>query len=136
MLARHAAVRAADLAEQLGVSVPTLHRLLQEQGDAIVAAGKARRTRYALRRPLRGDPADLPVYAVDAAGLRHRVARLTLVQPQGSFMNFAGIGWPVPEESRDGWWGGLPYPLVDMRPQASAANWRGRNTGISKSRQP
>jgi hypothetical protein len=32
-------------------------------------------------------------------------------------MSLAGSGWPVPEESLDGWWPGLPYPLYDMRPQ-------------------
>ncbi len=32
-------------------------------------------------------------------------------------MPLAGSGWPVPDEARDGWWPGLPYPLHDMRPQ-------------------
>lgn len=117
MLARRAAVRASELAERLGVSVATLHRLLQEQGAAIIATGKARRTRYALRRPLRGDLTELPLYAVDDAGQADLVARLALVHPHGSCMDLAGTGWPVPEESRDGWWDGLPYPLLDMRPQ-------------------
>ena len=117
VLGRHAAVRAAELAEQLGVSLPTLHRLLIEQGPAILSTGQARRTRYALRRALRGDLAPLPLYAVDAAGRADLVAQLALVHPQGSHMDLAGTGWPVPEAARDGWWDGLPYPLIDMRPQ-------------------
>ncbi len=117
MLARRAAASASELAGQLGVSVPTLHRLLQEQGDAVISTGKARRTRYALRRPLRGDRSELPLYAVDETGRADLVARLALIHPQGSCMNLAGTGWPVPDESRDGWWSGLPYPVVDMRPQ-------------------
>ena len=117
VLARRSAASASELAAQLGVSVPTVHRLLQEQGDTVIVTGKARRTRYALRRPLRGDLAELPLYAVDAAGQADLVARLALVHPQGSCMDLGGTGWPVPEESRDGWWGGLPYPLIDMRPQ-------------------
>ncbi len=32
-------------------------------------------------------------------------------------MGLIDSGWPVPEESRDGWWDGLAYPLYDMRPQ-------------------
>jgi AraC-like DNA-binding protein len=116
-LSRRAAASASELAAQLGVSVPTLHRLLREQGDAIVATGAARRTRYALRRALRGDASPLPVYAVDAKGRADLVANLALVQPEGSCMSLDGTSWPVPEESRDGWWGGLPYPLYDMRPQ-------------------
>lgn len=117
VLARRSAISAADLAERLGVSVPTLHRLLQEAGDDVVVTGRARRTRYALRRPLRGDPVELPLYEVDASGRAERVAQLALVQPQGSCMDLAAAGWPVPDEARDGWWGGLPYPLHDMRPQ-------------------
>ncbi len=117
MLARRAAASASELATQLGVSVPTLHRMLQEQGSAIIATGQARRTRYALRRPLRGSLSELPLYAVDAAGRASLVAHLALIHPQGSCMSLAGTGWPVPEESRDGCWGGLPYPLIDMRPQ-------------------
>jgi HipA-like C-terminal domain len=92
VLARHPRASASALAEPLGVSVPTLHRLLSEVAEYVVATGKARRTRYALRRPLRGQAAELPLYEIDAAGA-------------------------VPEESRDGWWQGLPYPLYDMRPQ-------------------
>jgi hypothetical protein len=83
----------------------------------VVVTGKARRTRYALRMPVRGDSAELPLYEVDMAGRAERVAGLTAVHPDGTCMSLANTGWPVPEESRDGWWGGLPYPLHDMRPQ-------------------
>lgn len=117
VLARRAAVSAQSLADQLGISIPTLHRLLQEFEGRVIATGRARRTRYALRRPLRGDPADLPVYEVDAAGRAERLTHLALVHPRGSCMNLGDTGWPVPDESRDGWWSGLPYPLYDMRPQ-------------------
>ncbi len=116
-LSRRAAASASDLAVQLGVSVPTLHRLLRELGSAVIATGAARRTRYALRRPVRGDASALPVYAVDATGRAEHIGDLALVQPQGSCMGLGGTPWPVPEGSRDGWWGGLPYPLYDMRPQ-------------------
>lgn len=117
VLARRSPASAADLAERLDVSVPTLHRLLQEIGPEVVATGRARRTRHALRRPLRGDLAELPLYEVDATGRAERVAQLALLYPQGSCMDLAAAGWPVPEDARDGWWDGLPYPLHDMRPQ-------------------
>ena len=115
VLARRAAVSANDLAEQLGVSVPTLHRLLKEIEGRAVVTGQARRTRYALRRPLRGDAAKLPLYEVDRAGRAERVTRLALVHPQGTCMSLTDTGWPIPDESLDGWWDGLPYPLYDMR---------------------
>ncbi len=117
VLARRAGVRAADLAAALGVSVPTLHRLIKACPTPVLAAGRARRTRYALRRTLRGGPGELPLYAVDASGHITQVAGLTLVAPAGCHMMLADTGWPVPEESRDGWWEGLPYPLYDLRPQ-------------------
>jgi hypothetical protein len=116
-LARRAAVAASELAGQIGVSVPTLHRLLKEIGGAVVAKGKARRARYALRRAVRGELSELPLYEVDVKGRAERFSQLALVHPQGSCMDLADTGWPVPDESRDGWWGGLPYPLYDMRPQ-------------------
>lgn len=117
VLARRAAVSAPELAAQLEVSVPTLHRMLPELGERLVVAGKARRTRYALRRPLRGELAEWPVYEVDEAGRASLMGPLALVCPQGSRMPLAEAGWPVPPESLDGWWDGLPYPLHDMRPQ-------------------
>ncbi len=116
-LARAAPVRAADLARDLGISVPTLHRLLQEGTEPVLAAGRARRTRYALRRPLRGDAAPIPVRYIDEAGQPHELTVLSLIQPQGCWADFAGTDWPLNEESHDGWWAGLPYPLYDMRPQ-------------------
>lgn len=32
-------------------------------------------------------------------------------------MPLDGTAWPVPTESRDGWWEGLPYPVYAVRPQ-------------------
>ncbi len=117
LLRRRAAVSAPVLADALAVSVPTLHRMLQELGDDLVTAGRARRARHACRRPLRGDGTALPIYEVDADGRADRVSLLDLVQPEGACAPLAETGWPVPEGSRDGWWKGLPYPLYDMRPQ-------------------
>lgn len=116
-LSRRSAVGAADLAAQIGVSVSTLHRLLQEQGAAVIGTGKARRARYALRRPLRGELAELPAYEIDADGRAELLAHLSLVYPQGSNLMLPSERWPVPDTARDGWWDGLPYPLYDMRPQ-------------------
>lgn len=121
VLGRHPGISGPDLAAQLGVSVPTLHRLLQEQAAHIVSAGKARRTRYALRRPLRGDLHDLPLYEVSREGRIEPIGTLAALHPQGSCLHLSlppdHAPWPLPDETRDGWWDGLPYPLYDMRPQ-------------------
>ena len=116
-LARQPAQRASDLAAEAGVSVPTLHRMLQQLGSRIVAAGKARRARYALRRALRGDSHDFPLYTVDETGIAEQIATLTPISPEGTWMSLPASRWPVPKEALDGWWPGLPYPFYDMRPQ-------------------
>lgn len=117
-LARQGPAAASVLAQALGVSIPTVHRLLAQLGDGrLLSAGRARRTRYALRRPLRGLLGELPVYEIDGTGQARLLAPLALLQPQGYRLDLAGTRWPVPDEARDGWWPGLPYPLYDMRPQ-------------------
>jgi len=109
---------APGLATALRISVRSLHRLLAELPPGqVVRAGQSSRTRYTLRRPLRGNRADIPLYAIDEIGQATLVSSLALVYPQGALMPMANSGWPVPPESRDGWWGGLPYPLYDIRPQ-------------------
>jgi HipA-like C-terminal domain len=117
-LGRQPRATAAELAASLQVSVATLHRMLAElPPEHLLAAGRSRRARYALRRSLRGDYGDLPLYAIDAAGQATTVTKLALVQPQGTLMGLPDAIWPLPPEARDGWWDGLPYPLCDMRPQ-------------------
>lgn len=114
---RQGPAAAAALAQALAVSVPTLHRMLAELGGEVQSAGAARRSRHALRRALRGEFGPWPLYAVDEEGRAAEVASLALLRPQGAWMEAAGTGWPVPVESRDGWWGGLPYPVYEMQPQ-------------------
>ena len=118
LLRRLGPTAAPVLARDLGVSLPTIHRMLQELGpDATVKAGSTGRARHALRRPLRGDLSLLPVYAIDESGAASQLASLALIAPAGSWCPLPGTDWPAPDESRDGWWPGLPYPLYDMRPQ-------------------
>jgi len=91
--------------------------MLQELEGQVESTGKARRTRYGLRMSLRGDLAELPLYEIDKTGRAELLTSLALVYPHGTCMGLANTGWPIPDESRDGWWDGLPYPLYDMRPQ-------------------
>src|SRR5262245_40728212 len=103
VLSRLGPMGAGDLAQALDVSVATLHRLLLEQPDLIVSAGRARRTRHAFRRPLRsGAMTDVPLYRVSEQGRIDQVGTLALLRPQGSWLDLSSTGWPVPDESRDG----------------------------------
>lgn len=111
--------KSADLCRLLGnINRSTLSRGLNSLGDRVVSRGGSRRTRHALRRALRGREAPLPLYRIDEAGRGHEVGQLDLVHPQGSAITRVGeLPWPLSEDMADGWFDGLPYPIVDMRPQ-------------------
>lgn len=114
---RQGPVGASALAASLKISPRSALRVLAELGDTVVWAGQAQRRRYASRRPLRGAATALPVFALDEAGQPAEAPALHPVQPQGCLFALAALGWPVDDDSRDGWWQGLPYPLYDMQPQ-------------------
>jgi hypothetical protein len=106
------------LAAALGVSRPTLSRRLRALGGEIVVRGAGRRTRYALRRALRGRTAALPLFAVDAAGRGSQIGALDCIAPAGTALAFhVPFAWPLLDDMRDGWFEGLPYPIADLRPQ-------------------
>ncbi|SDK11763.1 HipA-like N-terminal domain-containing protein [Methylophilus rhizosphaerae] len=108
---------ASSLAQTLGISIPTLHRILQEHETNIVRTGVTKYARYAWRRALRGTYDPIPVYAIDAHGQGQALDFLHLVEPQGSVFNLVPSAWPIDREHLSGAWEGLPYPLYDMRPQ-------------------
>lgn len=110
----------ADLCRTLkDINRSTLARLVAQMDDEIVRRGGSRRTRYALRRPLRGRSQSLPLYRIDAEGAGHSAAHLDLTYPEGSALSFDHpFQWPLDKgEMQDGWFDGLPYPILDMRPQ-------------------
>jgi DNA-binding Lrp family transcriptional regulator len=111
-------VKAARLASVLGISQSTLSRRLRALGDDLVVRGVGRRTRYSLRRALRGRTAPLPLFAVDTAGRGSQIGVLDCIAPAGTALAFhAPFPWPLLGDMRDGWFEGLPYPIADMRPQ-------------------
>jgi hypothetical protein len=118
-LRAHPRASGAELCARLGdVSRATLTRALRRLGDSVVSGGSARRTRYALRRTLRGSLAPLPLYRIDEHGNGREIGLLSLVHPDGSAFAFREpFPWPLDPEMSDGWFGSLPYPIFDMRPQ-------------------
>jgi hypothetical protein len=112
----------AELCARLGgIDKSTLSRALRRLGEAVISRGGSKRTRYALRRPLRGQTEALPLYRIDQAGQGHLLAWLDPYFPGGCGLEFvepaSAFSWPLPEKMRDGWFEGVPYPLFDMRPQ-------------------
>ncbi len=108
----------SELAALLKVTPQSVRRLLDElPKPQLLFAGRTRRARYALRRPLRGALTDIPVYRIDETGRASMLAPLALTQPEGTLLPLEGTAWPVPDQSKDGWWDGLPYPVFAVRPQ-------------------
>ncbi|MGB7502031.1 MAG: hypothetical protein WBM25_06485, partial [Azonexus sp.] len=71
-----------------GINRSTLMRLLDQLGADVIRRGGSRRTRYALRRSLRGRSESLPLYRIDASGTGHVVGALDLTYPEGSALAF------------------------------------------------
>lgn len=99
---------AADLRAALGISPASLARVVGGLGEQIVRIGRARASRYALRREVRGLPAELPVYRVDQAGRPEMAARLVLLAD--------GEHWIQRADGGDHF-EGLPPVIHDMTPQ-------------------
>lgn len=113
----HGPAGMAAIAAGLGCSTKTAQRLVATAADAVVGAGQTRRRRVAWRRELRGQRLEAAVYLIDSEGRPQSVGRLRPIWPNGCHFEAAVAIWPVPEEARDGWYPGLPYPLYDLRPQ-------------------
>jgi hypothetical protein len=109
----------AELCARLGgISRATLTRAIKGLGASVISGGGSRRIRYALCRPLRGNVAPIPLYRIDERGQGHEIGLLSLLYPEGACLaNQAGFPWSLDRDMTDGWFEGLPYPIVDMRPQ-------------------
>ncbi|ANS41060.1 type II toxin-antitoxin system HipA family toxin YjjJ [Serratia inhibens] len=106
---RHGSATSKVLTEALGISQPTLSRRIRDLADAVLAIGKGRATRYALRRVVGGE-AYFPLYQVDEQGKVSRLATLYPVYPAECY---------AVQNERDGEWqlyDGLPWYLNDLRP--------------------
>jgi hypothetical protein len=99
---------ARQLIESIGISQPTLSRVLNELRDQIVRIGTARSIRYALRDTTRGLP-DIPIYRVNAEGQIGKLGTLIPVRREGFVMRQED-GVTLHSD-------GLPWWLFDMRPQ-------------------
>ncbi len=115
---------AAELARALDVSQPTVSRTLGRLAARVAHLGRARATRYALRRAVRELPPDVPLFRVDAAGA---IARIGMIAPIES-----ASWWHQEANGAGAIYAGLPWFMTDMRAQgflgrrfAAAAQLRG-----------
>jgi hypothetical protein len=92
-----------------GISPATLSRLMGKLGSKIIALGKARATRYARSRDIRGIGEKFPVYQIDAEGNAHQTG-LLLALWGGHFW------WESTIASQSRLFRNLPWFIQDMRP--------------------
>lgn len=97
-----------QLTEKIGISQPSLSRVLGTMAAEVVRVGAARSIQYALRDPRRGLP-DIPIHRVDPEGRIQLIGTLIPVCPDGFVMQ--PVDGPHLHSP------GLPWWLYDMRPQ-------------------
>ncbi len=103
---RQGPLPARELANTAG-SRATLSRHLRQMGSSVVRIGRARATRYGLRRRVtRLDASELPVFEIDEEGHARDGGRLVFLQGDVTV-------WQPADETHDG----LPPIMADMAPQ-------------------
>lgn len=108
LLANEGPLSSAAVQNQLGISRPTLSRLMREVGDEVLRLGQTRRVRYALPRSIEDLPETLPVSKVNDDGRVRTHAHIRPLQPSE---------WAWDEEEaplRIG--SGLPREIADLVP--------------------
>lgn len=116
-LRTHGLATARELMQALGISQPTLSRVLRQAGDQVVAIGQARARRYAASRDVHGLGSHWPLYRIDAQGRAHRLGTLHALQRDQCHLAAQSMPDWVCGEFADGLFPGLPWFLDDMRPQ-------------------
>lgn len=118
LLRRDGALTAAALGQALGVSQPTISRLVAAAGGRIVRIGKARASRYALGREIAHAGQCWPLYRIAPDGQPATLGELRALH--GSRFHFTPA-CTLPAflhgDFADGLFPGLPWFLDDQRPQ-------------------
>lgn len=110
---------AAQLAESLGVSQPTVSRLLHDIRLEIVRIGKGRSSRYGLLREALPEKSNWPLYFINEDGQAEEIGLLYTLEG-GSYYLGETDNWPslkFSEEFQESVFPGLPWFLYDTRLQ-------------------
>lgn len=115
---------AKNLAALLGVSQPTISRVINALGDQVVSLGRGRATRYARPRLVRGTTSVFPVYRIDETGNAH---------PQGVLRTLVGgQSWWQPQDPDQGGrlFDHLPWFIQDLRPDGFVGRAFAQRLGV------
>lgn len=129
-------IAAGELAEALGVSQPTVSRLLASFGTGrILRFGRGRRSRYGMVRDIPALGSSWPLYEIDREGRAQEVGKLhALMARQWCLEQETPWESLRGEEFPDGLYPGFPWFLDDLRPQGFLgrvfARSYGRNFGL------
>jgi DNA-binding transcriptional ArsR family regulator len=118
LLRQRGPLTAAMLGQALGISQPTVSRLLTAAGGRIVRIGRARASRYALGHDIARAGNRWPLYRIDPEGRAQSLGELRTLHGGGFHLEPAH---PLPAflhgEFANGLFPGLPWFLDDQRPQ-------------------
>jgi len=100
---------AGVLCKALGISQPTLSRLVRSAGPQLIAIGRGRARVYAAPRAIRDVTAPIPIYEVCPPGQpARRLLTLHPIHPTGFYVEYADGSWQLFDD--------LPYFLNDLHP--------------------
>ncbi|WP_224369142.1 type II toxin-antitoxin system HipA family toxin YjjJ [Hyalangium versicolor] len=108
-LRRLGRARASELGQRLGVSQPTISRLITASGDRICRMGSGRAVEYAPTRSIPPLGTRTSIYRVDESGTVHRDGTLHFLASDHQ--------WLEQEKGPGTFFEGLPPFAVDMSPQ-------------------
>ena len=118
LLRRDGPLTAAALGQALGISQPSVSRLLASMGGRVVRIGRARASRYALGRDIARAGNRWPLYRIDSEGRSTALGEIRALHGGGFHFEPAQ---PLPAFLHggfsDGVFPGLPWFLDDQRPQ-------------------
>lgn len=117
LLRQRGVASARELGEAMGKSQPSVSRALAQAGDRVVRLGRARRSRYAVVRDVRGLGSCWPLYRIDETGRADRFGQVTALYGGGCLVAPESMPDWFRDEFADGVFPGVPWFVDDMRPQ-------------------
>ncbi len=122
LLMRNGPTKSDQISSEMGISQPTVSRLILSLGDRVIRVGGSKNTKYAVLRKIRQLAEKIKVFKVDESGHCSLVENLFAVHPHGFVFDAKSAGWPLTHKGQL-YFDTIPYFILDSRPQG----FMGRN---------